>query len=199
MDTQNPTSLSLESSPETLSSTHAEFQPGDFVAYGLHGKCTVTAIETRVIGGESIRFYRLEVFKAIPSRPSKREPAIWVPVNSSKECGLRSLMNAADVAATYVIFADRECYFSLNDHWSSVHPKLDASIRTEGCLGLAKVLSYLSTLKRRQVVPTAEVTKLYDQVMRILVRETAEIQAKLPRTIEDEITKLLRNKLLTDN
>jgi RNA polymerase-interacting CarD/CdnL/TRCF family regulator len=188
METQTP-----GPTPET------PFAPGSTVIYGLFGKCVVRAVETRVLGDETIEFYRLEVLKAAASRSTKKEPAIWVPVQASRERGLRGLMDETEIEATQRVLSSREYYFPLDESWSAVHPKLEATIRTGGGPGLAKVVSYLFALKRRQVVPSSEVARLYEQTTRLLIRELSELKNKPPRTIEDELNRWLRHKLLPDS
>jgi RNA polymerase-interacting CarD/CdnL/TRCF family regulator len=198
METQTPTSITA-SPHQSNAGPDQEYTAGTPVIYGLHGKCLVCAIENRTVGLESLRFYKLEVQKPAASRSTRQDPAIWVPTASARDRGMRRPMNSEEVDAAYKVLANREYYFSASESWSAIHPKLEAAIRSEGGSGLAKVISYLFVMKRKQVVPTPEVAKLYDQVMRLFVREASETTGKLPRVIETEINKLLRHKLVPDN
>jgi hypothetical protein len=64
---------------------------------------------------------------------------------------------------------------------------------------MAKVMSFLHILKKKQIVPTPEVAKLSESVSKQLIRELSEVLSELPRTIEERITKGLRHKLLPDS
>ena len=197
METQNPNPV-IETSAPTAAPA-AEYQPGTMVIYGLHGKCAIAGIETRTVGNESLRLYKLEVQKPAASRSTRQEPAIWVPIAISKERGLRLPMTLEQIDAAYKMFANREYYYSLNESWSVVHPKLEAAVRNEGGIGLAKVISYLFVLKHKQVVPSMEVARMIEQVNRLFFREVCESTNKQPKTIDTEINKLLRQKLRPDS
>ncbi len=176
--------------------TRSPFQPGSPVIYAMHGKCAVISVETRQTSGESIEYYKLEIQKSPLSRSTRQEPAIWVPVSSARERGLRSPMASEDAEAVFKLINSREYYFPLNDPWSSIQPKLEAAIRGEGGFGLAKALSYLHVLKRKQIVASPEVARMYETVSRLLIRELAEATGETPRSIEDKIARGMRQKLV---
>jgi RNA polymerase-interacting CarD/CdnL/TRCF family regulator len=186
--------------PQTpISGVQGEFAPQSTVIYALHGKCLITGIESRTIGAETLRFYKLEVQKSALSRSQRQEPAIWVPVNSAKDQGLRAPMTAEEAETVLRTLSSREYFFQINESWSAILPKLETSIRIEGGIGMAKVLSYLFVLKRKQVVPTPEVSRFYESVSRLLLRELSEILGKPIRTLEDQIARGFRQKLLPDS
>jgi len=177
---------------------NSDIPVGTPVIYGLHGKCTVTGIETRALAGESQRFYKLERAKSPLSRSSREEPAIWLPVLSAKARGLRSPMTGADLVATQGIFSSREYYFSTKDSWSSVQAKIDETIRTEGSIGMAKALSFLFVFKRKQIVASSEANKLSESIQKVFFREIAEITGETVKQIEDNLNRLMKFKLLAD-
>ena len=108
-------------------------------------------------------------------------------------------MSAQDAEAVLQVLSSREYFFQANEAWSSVLPKLESAIRTEGAIGMAKVISYLFVLKRKQVVPAPEVSRLYENVNRLLLRELSEVLNKPARALEEQITKGFRQKLLPDH
>jgi RNA polymerase-interacting CarD/CdnL/TRCF family regulator len=180
-------------------SNEIEFAPSTTVIYALHGKCVVTGIESRTVGSETLRFYKLEIQKSSLSRSQRQEPAIWVPVGSAREQGLRAPTSAENAEEVLRTLASREYYFNANESWSAVLPKLESSIKIEGAIGMAKVLSYLFVIKRKQVVPTPEVSRYYESVSRLLLRELSEALNKPIRALEDQIARGFRQKLLPDN
>lgn len=176
------------------------FEPGTTVIYGLHGKCTVLGVETRESGGQAQSFYKLEVQKSNLSRSTRQEPAIWVPLPSARSKGLRlPVTDAGEAERVYSTIQSREYYFPLEEAWSASQPKLEATIRDEGAVGLAKVLSFLHVLKRKQVVPAPEVNRLYETVSKLLLRELSEATGEPLRAIEDRIARSLRQKLAPSN
>lgn len=174
------------------------FPIGASVIYNFHGKCTVAAIESRVINEQTVEFYKLEVQKSVLSRSTRLDPAIWVPIATAQEHGLRLPVDETEVDTILKTISSREYYFQLQESWPVVQSKLDAVIKSEGCIGLAKVVSYLHVLKRKQIVPTTEANRMSDLTMRLLLRELSEA-LKLPiRSVEAEIAKALRQKLIPD-
>jgi RNA polymerase-interacting CarD/CdnL/TRCF family regulator len=201
METRTPALSAIvetTTSPES-SQVQGEFPVGASVIYGLHGKCSVVAIESRDIGNENIRFYKLEVQKSALSRSNRQDPAIWIPIASSKDRGLRAPMNAADAEKVLATLASREYYFDPSESWTAVYQKLEASIRQEGGIGLAKVASFLHVLKKKQIVPTSEVIRFGETVNKLLFRELTEATGTPIRTLEDKINKGFRQKLIPDN
>ena len=179
--------------------TRESFQPGTLVIYGLHGKCEIIGIETRQNSGESISYYKLEVQKSPLSRSTRQEPAIWVPVSSAQERGLRAPMTASENESVFKLISNREYYYPLNEAWPAIKPKLESSIRSEGILGLAKALSYLHVLKKKQIVATPDISRLYDAISKLLIRELHEATSVPAREIESRIAKGLRQKIIPNN
>jgi RNA polymerase-interacting CarD/CdnL/TRCF family regulator len=179
--------------------TQAEFLPGAPVIYAMHGKCNVLGTETRQMGDKSIRFYKLEIKKSALSRSNRQEPAIWVPVSTAKERGLRAPMNRIEAESAMKLLMSREYFFSTQEPWNLILPKLESTILNEGGLGLAKVSSYLHVLKRRQVVPASEILKLHETVHKLLLRELSEAFEEPIRNLEEKIARGFRSKLLPDS
>jgi RNA polymerase-interacting CarD/CdnL/TRCF family regulator len=176
------------------------FEPGTPVIYGLHGKCLILSVETREAAGQTQSFYKLEVQKSNLSRSTRQEPAIWVPLPSARAKGLRRpIQNGDEAEAVYAVIQSREYYFPLDEAWSASQPKLEAAIRDEGAIGLAKVISFLHVLKRKQIVASPEVARLHETVSKLLLRELAEATGEPTRTIEDKVARGLRHKLLPSN
>jgi RNA polymerase-interacting CarD/CdnL/TRCF family regulator len=204
METQTPVTVapSIETpetkTPQVNTSSANEFSIGSHVVYSLHGKCVVVAIENRSIGAENIRFYKLERLKPALSRSTRTEPAIWLPTSSAKERGLRAPMSPGEAQKCLETLTSREYYFSINESWTTIHPKLEATIRIDGAIGLAKVASYLYVLKKKQVVPATEVTRFQESVNKLLFRELSETTGQSIKTLEDQIAKGLRHKLIPD-
>lgn len=166
--------------------------------YGLFGKCSISGIETKVIAGKATSFYKLEVVKSTLSRSTRPEPAIWVPLDSARAKGLRPAADTALADEVLKILASREYYFSVHEAWSSILPKLEATIASEGALGLAKAYSYLWVLRKKQIVPAPETNRLFESVQKVLFRELGEALQVPPRAIDEKVTRALRNKAAPD-
>ncbi len=199
METQTPETPTRTQEAPQKQLPAGEFKPGSTVVYALHGKCTVLAVETRTIDGEAIRFYKLEVLKSALSRSTRQEPAIWLPVTSAKDRGLRNPIQREQAEAALSILTSREYFFQPSESWSTVHPKIEALIRSEGGTGLAKAYSFLYVVRNRHIVPPAEVVRLHETVARLLFRELSDALGDSPKVIEERIAKGLRQKLAPDN
>lgn len=187
METQNTTELPMD-----------EFSAGSSVIYALHGKCSVLGKEIRALGEKSIHFYKLEIKKSPLSRSNRQDTAIWVPVATAKDQGLRSPMNRTEAETAMKILMSREYFFKTTEPWASIQPQLEACIRLEGGNGLAKVASYLFVLKRKQVVLAAEVTKFQEMIHKLLFRELSEALGEPTRVLEDKVNRGFRSKLIPD-
>jgi RNA polymerase-interacting CarD/CdnL/TRCF family regulator len=184
---------------KTATEQATPFPLGTEVIYAMHGKCSLSAIETRTVGGESIQFYKLEVQKPALSRSTRQEPAIWVPVNSARERGMRAPMDKDTAEAVLKTLTSREYYFPLGEAWTAIVPKLEACIRNEGGVGMAKVSSYLFVLGRKQVVATPEVNRLSETVNKLMYRELSEATGESIRSLEERVAKGMRQKLFANS
>lgn len=182
----------------TQNEMNHEFQPGSMVIYAMHGKCSVLGTEMRSLGGEKIKFYKLEYKKSSFSRSQKQDTAIWVPVATAKDRGLRAPMSKEEAEIALKVLGSREYYFPVNESWSSIHPKLESTILVEGGIGLAKVASFLYVLKRKQIVASPEVIRLQETVHKLLFRELSDALGEPARLIEEKVNKGFRVKLIPD-
>lgn len=188
---------------ESNQQTSAErFEQGSSVIYGVHGRCRVDGIEEKTVGGQTIAFYRLSIEKPLlPSnmRPQKHEPSIFIPIQDAKRRGLRRVMSDVEIQEVLEILSSREYFFPLTTAWRELLPQLESEIEQGGAVGLAKVLSYTSVLKSRQVVPSSEVIKFHEKIEKVIVRELAELLELSIKEVEGDIHQRVQNKLLPDN
>jgi uncharacterized protein YcgL (UPF0745 family) len=107
-------------------------------------------------------------------------------------------MSSADVESVTAILSNREYYFDLREPWNQVLPQLEACIRREGAIGLAKVESYLYVLKKKEIVPQPEVARFSESVNRLLLREMSDVLGETPKQIEERLARPMRHKLSPD-
>ncbi len=178
------------------------FKVGDEVAYGLHGKCVITAITTKDLSAGPVSFYQIRAIKnPIAAKViNPNEPAILVPVDSAKSNGLRALMTKEDAETALKLLAEPDYHFELTETWVSKQKKLEEAIRREGFIGLAKVIGHLHVCMSRDAVPPSTVTKFFDSVFRIFSRELAETMGfPAMKDVEPMINRALKAKLAQDN
>jgi len=179
--------------------SNSDIPVGSSVVYAMHGKCTVTAIETRELAGSCQRFYKLEIQKSSLSRSARMEPAIWVPVATARARGIRAPMTPADVERAFEILASREYHLPLNESWNISQGKIEALVRNEGSIGIVKALGFLFVLKKKQVVPLPEVNRLNEALQRQFAKEVAELTGETIKVIEERIARTIKSKISVDS
>jgi hypothetical protein len=107
-------------------------------------------------------------------------------------------MTKEDAESAMKVLLSREYYFKINEPWTLLQAKLEAAVRLEGGIGLAKVASFLFVLRKKQVVPSPGVTKLQETIHKLLFRELSEVLNETPRILEEKVQKGFRSKLLPD-
>lgn len=184
--------------------THAldplrEFAPGSTVMYGLHGKCVVHSIEERKIGDSTVPFFRLEIQKSTLSRSTRQEPAIWVPISAARTSGLRAPMDGKTYEFVMNTLGSREFYFDLSLSWSKAQHLLERAIAIEGAVGLAKAMSYVFGIKKREVILSTEAGRFWETISKLLLREMSEFLNIPIKDAEAQVNRALKNKLLPDH
>jgi RNA polymerase-interacting CarD/CdnL/TRCF family regulator len=176
------------------------FKVGDEVYYGIHGRCEVTAIETKNVGGQAVSFYAIRAIRAVPlpKAMSRSQAQILVPTANTDKTGLRSAMSAELAAQVLVMLADQEYYYPLQENWVMKNRHLEDVIRREGALGLAKAVGHLHVLVKRDVAPRGDAIRLHESLMRALVNELALALDKAPKDVELTVLRALKNKLNAD-
>ena len=176
------------------------FKIGDEVSYGIHGRCQVMGIETKTISGSPVHFYQIRAvnFSPIPNKNARPSPNILVPVESAAACGLRTPLDREGVATVLRMLEDQEYYFTLQEPWTSKQKRLEEALRKEGATGLAKAVGHLHVLLQQDAAPRPEVSRYFEQVLRLLVREMAEITATPAKEVEHKVRRALKSKSRAD-
>ena len=189
----------MEKEIPTSKSYPTEFLPGARVVYGTHGKCIVQGIEAKSIGGEAALFYKIQKEKIFPAKIRPTDPAIWVPVLSSKKLGLRALASSENAAKAWELLSGREYFYPLDQVWAISRSQMEQAIVSEGILGLAKAVSFLTAYMKRQAILQTEVARFHEQCFKQIARELAEVTGEPQKDIEARLEKVTRSKLLPDN
>ncbi len=173
------------------------FTLGSSVIYALHGKCTITSVETREVDQKQINFYKLEPQKSSPGKITRQDTAIWLPVISAKERGLRPPMTKTEAETALALLGNGEFYFPLNEKWSVLHPMLEKCIRLEGGLGFSKVFGFLHILKRKWVVLPNEIARFLETITKLFSKELSDALEEPLRIIEEKVQKNIKQKILS--
>lgn len=186
---------------ESTQSSHSrgEFAIGTSVIYPSHGRCIIRAIESRNIDGNSIQFYRLEIQRSIFSRSNKQDPSIWIPVSTAVARGLREPITREQAEALFEIFASREYFYLMDEPWQTLLPKMESAICKEGAVGLAKAHSFFHVLNRKAIHVPTPVARFDEMVHKFLYRELSDALEQPIKSLEEQLQKLMRKKLLPDS
>ncbi len=177
------------------------YKVGDEVAYGLHGKCVITGIATKDLATGPVSFYQIKTVKnpIIPRPANPNDPAILVPVESAAINGMRPLMSKEQAEEALKILADQDYHFDMNTTWVTKQKKLEETIRKEGFTGLAKVVGHMYVLTKKDAAPPSNITKFYDSVFRIFLRELADTMGLTGKDMEPIVLKALKTKMSLDH
>lgn len=177
------------------------YKVGDEVSYGLHGKCVITAIETKELPAGSVNFYQIKTIKnpITAKNPNRKDGNILVPVDSARSKGLRSLMTKFEAETTLKLLSEPDYHFEMSESWVSKQKTLEEAIRREGPIGFAKVVGHLYVMIKRDAVPPSDVLRFYENVYRIFARELSESLGLTSKEIEPILAKALKTKLSYDN
>lgn len=207
MDThQSPFTVQTNSIPQTETkrptvqiADNGEYLPGSILIYGMHGKCEVRSIETRTIGTETARYYKLEILKSALSRSTKQSPAIWVPIAKAKEQGLRERISDDQIEVLMKVLESREYFFDIRLSWQVAQVTLENAIRLEGAIGLAKALSFLLVLKKKLLILPPDINRFAETVQKNLLRELSEAAGTALKNVETRVARAMRHKTLPDH
>src|SRR5579863_2278179 len=97
------------------------YKVGDEVSYGLHGKCVITAIETKDLPTGPVSFYQIRSIKnpITAKSPNRKDPYILIPVETAQHKGLRKLMSKDEAETALKLLADPDYHFDLALNWVS--------------------------------------------------------------------------------
>lgn len=177
------------------------YKVGDEVSYGLHGKCVITAIETKEMPSGPVCFYQIRSIKSPISAksPGRNEPHILIPVETAQSKGLRPLMTKPEAEKVLEMLAEPDYHFELNMPWVAKQKLLEEALRKEGAVGLAKVVGHLHVMIKRDAVPPNVVVRFFESVYRILARELSESLQVSSKEVEPLLARSLKSKLSYDN
>ncbi|NTX00757.1 transcriptional regulator [Myxococcus sp. CA051A] len=149
---------------------------GDRVVYPNQGVCRVTAIDTKVVAGQSLVF--------VTMRREEDGAVVMVPQAKIVAIGVRKVANAEDVKSVFAFLRSDGDKADL-DWKQRARTNLDRMTQG-GILGLAEVVKDLQILSELRPLPTKE-RELYDNARHLLVSEVAAALGTAEVNAEDAI------------
>ena len=136
------------------------FTKGDKIVYPMHGAGIIEEIEEKKILGEIRKYYILNV----PCGEMK----IMIPVDSSKEIGIRAIVSDEELAQAIDILREKSSEMSAN--WNRRYRENMEKLKTGDVLEVAEVIRNLMRTDREKKLSTGE-KKMLTNARQILSSE----------------------------
>ena len=136
------------------------FSIGDKIVYPMHGAGIIEQIEEKKILGEIRKYYILNV----PCGDMK----IMIPVDSSDEIGIRSIISECELAHVMDILQDKSSEMSTN--WNRRYRENMEKLKTGDVMEVAEVVRNLMRTDRQKKLSTGE-KKMLTNAKQILSSE----------------------------
>ncbi|MCL1867155.1 MAG: CarD family transcriptional regulator [Oscillospiraceae bacterium] len=136
------------------------FTIGDKIVYPMHGAGIIEEIEEKKILGEIRKYYILNV----PCGDMK----IMIPVDSSREIGIRAIVSDEELAQAMDILRDKSSEMSSN--WNRRYRENMEKLKTGDVLEVAEVVRNLMRTDREKKLSTGE-KKMLTNARQILSSE----------------------------
>ncbi len=155
------------------------FAKGDMAVYPAHGVGVIKSIESQKVAGINQTFYILEILGT-----SMR---IMIPTASSKNVGLRSIVNKQEALEVLDILRDRAIEID-SQTWNRRYREYMEKIKTGSIFEVAAVLRDLFLLSADKDLSYGE-RKMLDTAKNLLVKELSIAQ----EVEEDKICRKIEN------
>ena len=142
------------------------FTEGDMAVYPAHGVGVIKSILTQTVGGVDQTFYVLEILE--------NNMTIMIPTSSSKNVGLRAIVNKSQVDEVIAILEDRTCEIG-SQTWNRRYRDYMEKIKTGSVHEVAAVLRDLFLLSIDKDLSYGE-RKMLDTAKNLLVKELSLAQ-----------------------
>src|SRR5215217_344656 len=149
---------------------------GDRVVYPNQGVCRVTAIDTKVVAGQSLVF--------VTMRREEDGAVVMVPEAKVVAIGVRKVANAEDVKSVFAFLRSDGDKADLD--WKQRARTNQDRMAQGGLIGMAEVVKGLQVLSELRPLPTKE-RELYDNARHLLVSEVAAALGTAEVNAEDAI------------
>jgi CarD family transcriptional regulator len=138
------------------------FQVGDLAVYPAHGVGKIEAIESRVINGEKLDFYKMKVLE--------NNMLIMIPTRNVESVGLRDVIDEKEISKVYDVMKSKKASSGDTQTWNRRYREYMDKIKSGSLYDVAEVFRDLSLLKLQKDLSFGE-RKLYDTAQVLLVKE----------------------------
>lgn len=156
------------------------FAVGDMAVYPAHGVGVIEAIEHKRLGENTQSFYVMRILD--------NEMTILIPINTSANVGLRSIISQADVDRVFEILQERDVEIS-SQTWNRRYRSYMDKIKTGSVFEVASVLRDLYILQSEKDLSYGE-RKMLDTAKTLLIREISIARKHEQQAVENDIDQL---------
>jgi CarD family transcriptional regulator len=155
-----------------------QFEVGDLAVYPAHGVGKIEAIETRVINGEKLDFYKMKVLE--------NNMLIMIPTRNVESVGLRDVIDKKEISKVYAVMKSKKSSSSDTQTWNRRYREYMDKIKSGSLYDVAEVFRDLSLLKLQKDLSFGE-RKLYDTAQVLLVKELSTAKNTDEKAIISEL------------
>ena len=155
-----------------------QFEVGDLAVYPAHGVGKIEAIETRVINGEKLDFYKMKVLE--------NNMLIMIPTRNVESVGLRDVIDKKEISKVYAVMKSKKSASSDTQTWNRRYREYMDKIKSGSLYDVAEVFRDLSLLKLQKDLSFGE-RKLYDTAQVLLVKELSTAKNTDEKAIISEL------------
>ncbi|MCX7966307.1 MAG: hypothetical protein N2596_06755 [Syntrophorhabdaceae bacterium] len=156
------------------------FEVGEVAVYPGHGVGRIESIEEREFSGTKQAFYVMRILDT--------DMTIMVPVDGSKNSGLRSVINSSEVKKVYEILKDKNVVHD-NAPWNRRYKEYMEKIKSGSIFEVAMVLRELYSLKVWKELSFGE-KKMFEIARNLITKELSIALTKDENEVEEEIEEI---------
>jgi len=156
------------------------FEVGEVAVYPGHGVGRIESIEEREFSGTKQAFYVMRILDT--------DMTIMVPVDGSKNSGLRSVINSNEVKKVYEILKEKNVAHD-NAPWNRRYKEYMEKIKSGSIFEVAMVLRELYSLKVWKELSFGE-KKMFEIARNLIKKELSIALTKDENEVEEEIEEI---------
>ena len=158
------------------------YEIGEKVLYPMHGAGTISGIEERVILGEKLSYYVMNM--------PIGDMTVMIPVKNCDEIGVRYIISCEEAKKALEFF--RKLEIDYDDNWNRRHRENMLKLKTGDIFEVFKVVKMLMYMDRKRGLSTSErkmlgVSKqvVISELVLTGVAERSDIESILADTVEE--------------
>ena len=159
------------------------FQIGEVAVYPGHGVGKIESIEEKEFSGTKQSFYIIRILDT--------DMTVMIPIDGTKNAGLRCVIDSCEVTKVYDILKDRNVTHD-NSPWNRRYKEYMERIKSGSIFEVATVLKELYNLRHWKELSFGE-KKMFEIARGLITKELSIALDKEEIKVEQEIEKIFLN------